>query len=589
MKKTRRIMSIILSVAIVLSFATISMAGVSAKEATELSVTIDTGEKVTITDRDGDSFFEIRTADELFAFSYLVNYGNTKINAILEQDIVVNEDIVDENSTDARVWTPIGNNQEHRYNGTFDGNGKTISGLYLNDNSKDYVGLFGLTNEDSIIKNVTVLNSYILGEKYVGGIVGENIGVVEFCQYSGNVNGRAFVGGIVGDNYGMIIVCINTGKVSGIESVGGIVGVNSNRVQLCYNTGDVKGYKNVGAIVGYDFDEWNETLVKDCYYLNTTCVDNSFGEPKSAEQFANGEVAYLMGNPYGQKIGTDNLPVFFGEKIYCATDAYDTSKQIFSNTAIEGVTYEPAFDSNNNGYYEIDNPSKLYWFVEQVNNGSTDINAILTANITVNEDVIDENSTDARVWTPIGKNYECKYKGTFDGNGKIISGLYLNDSTLDSVGLFGVTSEKSIIKNVTLENYYFCGEKSVGGIVGENYGLLKNCHTSGKVQGNYFVGGIVGDNLGTIQTSHNKSFVSGNEYIGGIAGINSRTIEKCYNSEKVSGFAHIGGIVGINSDELFGEVSVKNCYYIKNTCTGGIDGKDIEGSAEIFSSSREVG
>ncbi len=124
--------------------------------------------------------------------------------------------------------------------------------------------------------------------------------------------------------------------------------------------------------------------------------------------------------------------------------------------------------------YQISNAEELYWFAALVNGtieGETpnaSANAVLTANIIVNTDVLNDDGTlannypDFITWIPIGSPYE----GTFDGRGHTISGLYFNDSNIDCVGLFGNNS--GTIQNVGVVDSYFNGKNYVGGVCGQN-------------------------------------------------------------------------------------------------------------------------
>jgi len=107
--------------------------------AEDLTVTIDTGESVTLKDTDSDDYYEIGTADELYAFAAAVADGKNSIKVKLTANITVNEGVMTAESTGVRLWTPIRNS----YSGTFDGDGHTVSGLYFNDTSAEDVGLFG--------------------------------------------------------------------------------------------------------------------------------------------------------------------------------------------------------------------------------------------------------------------------------------------------------------------------------------------------------------------------------------------------------------------------------------------------------------
>ena len=222
------------------------------------------------------------------------------------------------------------------------------------------------------------------------------------------------------------------------------------------------------------------------------------------------------------------------------------------------------------GYYAIENAGQLYWFAGLVNGTLEGVtrnksaNAVLTDNITVNEGVLDTNgkpnSGTFRNWTPIcefdDNDIFNGYPGTFDGNNKIISGLYYDNSKKAYVGLFG--SSSGTIKNVGVVDSYFNGDEEVGGVCGIN-------------------------NKGTIQNCYNASSVNGRtKCVGGVCGWNSPwsgspndKIINCYNVGAVRGTTNVGGVCGSNNNG-----TIINCYYLSGTTTGGINGADAAGSAE---------
>ena len=265
----------------------------STNKAEDLTLTIKDASgspmSVTLEDTDSDGYYEIGTADKLYAFAAAVNdKGLLTINGKLTSSIVVNETVLDEQgklskNVTFRSWTPIGNG-DTPYTGIFDGAGYTISGLYFNDTNTSYAGLFGNLREGGSVQNLGVLDSYFCGGEYVGGIVGYNGGAVSNCYNKGDVIGTSegsscFVGGVVGDNWGQVTNCYNTGDVSGTSEgsycyVGGVVGFNyqDSTVTDCYNTGDVSGTAtgedsacSVGGVVGD-----NHGQVTNCY--NTGAV-----------------------------------------------------------------------------------------------------------------------------------------------------------------------------------------------------------------------------------------------------------------------------------------------------------------------------
>lgn len=256
--------------------------------------------------------YQITSAAELYWFAGLVNGTLTDVTknssacAKLMNDITVNNNLLDRityktdddgnltnevaNGGNFISWTPIGA-ANNGYQGTFDGNGKTISGLFFNDSQKSHVGLF-----DNIymatIRNVGVVDSYFFGEHYVGGV----------CAFG--------VDGTITGSY-------NTGVVSGEGCVGGVFGYGEN------------------------------CTINNCYYLKAEGTDlggingadvEGQAEGKTAAQFASGEVAYLLQD--GQKVGEDGtIPQVWGQNI--DNDGEKQSFPVFSNAKV----YKPSESS----------------------------------------------------------------------------------------------------------------------------------------------------------------------------------------------------------------------------------------------------
>ena len=559
-----------------------------------------------------DGVYEIGTAGQLYWFAELVNSGNTSANAILTADIVVNEGTVTESSTDARVWTPIGN-RDNKYTGAFDGNNKTVSGLYFNNTDTKYVGLFGYIGENGTVKNTGVINSYFNGLWFVGGVVGANYGTITNCYNTGEVSGVYFTGGIVGQNCGTITRSYNTGIIEGFEFIGGVAGCNDGgTITNCYNIGEVSGSYEVGGVVGKNFEGiisncyntgevsgandyiggvagTNQTgTITNCYYLdtayaggigknNTVEAEDIAGsaEAKTAEQFASGEVAYLLQGEqtediWGQKIGTDELPTLGGDKVYygyasCVDDVaeYTNNSNVLAekpdHNFVNGFcTVGGEFESatlNSQGFYEISNAGQLYWFADKVNNDYANfksVKVILTDNIVVNEGVISADSKNVREWIPIGTSISKRFAGVFYGNNKTISGLYCNNEDYDVAGLFGYS--EATIAGVGVINSYFSGASVAGSIAGCYIGgrKIENCYSTSIVNAAN-AGGIVGHTFAVVK------------------------VQNCYFTGEVTG-TNVGGIVGYFEEDFTGTIT--NCYYLSTVCSGGINGSDLKGSAE---------
>ena len=345
--------------------------------ATVYQPAVETTDKYDIDD-DGEkeTVYEISNAGQLYWFAGLVNgtldgvEQNTLANAVLTANITVNENLLDSlqydtegnvsNGSDFITWTPIADwmgNRTTQYSGTFDGNNKTVSGLYFNGDST-CIGLFGSSESDGNIKNVGVVDSYFKGNDHVGGVCGNNAGTITNCYNAGNltaIESSADIGGICGyNNGGTIANCYNTGTVTAtgiVASVGGVCGCSTELILNCYNIGTVTATSSgadISGICGYNFGP-----IENCYYLADTEDENG---GKTTAQFVSGEVAYLLsqgctvgegedavtysGSVWGQALGGngDTYPVLDSTKRVYQVDKYDgcegkpgSSTKIYSN------------------------------------------------------------------------------------------------------------------------------------------------------------------------------------------------------------------------------------------------------------------
>ena len=149
-------------------------------------------------------------------------------------------------------WLPINDNGSG-LNAEFEGNGYTISNLYIHRQDTDSVGLFARVGGSGIILNAGVVNAEMEGRSYAGILAGSNSGTITGSYATGSVSGDSRVGGLVGDNSssGAITASYATGSASGIDDVGGLVGENSGAITASYATGSASGSSNyVGGLVG---------------------------------------------------------------------------------------------------------------------------------------------------------------------------------------------------------------------------------------------------------------------------------------------------------------------------------------------------
>ena len=200
---------------------------------------------------------------------------NLSANAILTANIIVNTGVLDANKnlvskSDLTEWKPIGARWSS-YTGTFDGQGYTISGLYFNNPTSSYVGLFGSIGANGKISNVGVLDSYFQFSELGGGVCGVNHGTVRDCKNTGSVRGLAAIGGVCGLNEkgGIIENSFNEGTVSGtgdnVQQVGGVCGYNNGTIKSCYNTASVSGQNSVGGVCGLN----SRGIITNCFNEGT--------------------------------------------------------------------------------------------------------------------------------------------------------------------------------------------------------------------------------------------------------------------------------------------------------------------------------
>ncbi len=331
-----------------------------------------------------------------------------------------------------------------------------------------------------------------------------------------------------------------------------------------------------------------------------------------------------------------------GENGFCACN------EVYQPAELTTDKYDMDGNGSKDEVYEIRNAGQLYWFAGLVNGTlsgvtqNTSANAVLTADIVVNKNVLKSDGTvnegTFKEWTPIGNSYNGSYTGIFEGQNHTISGLYFKQENTEEVGFFGYNRGK--ISNVGILDSYFCGFSQVGGVCGYNsstitncynkgvvdgtadrassfggvcgcnLGILTNCYNTGIVKGHEWVGGVSGENSGTIINCNNEGKVSGTEYyVGGVSGENKKTITNCYNTGIVSGQSYVGGVNGYNingtiincnatgevngTDSYVGGVigrnlnkgTITNCYYDSTIYTGAAIGDDngtttkVEGKA----------
>ncbi len=237
----------------------------------------------------------IKTVAQFQAFAADVNAGNNYAGKTVK--LMADLDLA------GIAWTPIGK-EGAPFQGTFDGTTATISNLTVT--GEDCVGLFGRTENSSVIKNVRIHNASVKGVKCVGVVAGSAYtGRIESSSITGKVQveGSYKVGGFTGETYHWVknssIEADAESYVKGVyleadlegDNVGGIVGFfgegSGIRAENCYAAINVEGTRKVGGIAGY-LHENNK--VSGCTYSGTvSCnADAAYIADNAAKLFVGG-------------------------------------------------------------------------------------------------------------------------------------------------------------------------------------------------------------------------------------------------------------------------------------------------------------
>ena len=518
------------------------------------------------------------------------------------------------------------------FGGVFDGNDHTLRNVDVNMPGGDGVGLFGYLGIGSQIKNLGAEDASILGKYYVGGLVGSNGGNITNCYSSGSVGGRGYVGGLVGLNYGAISNCYSTGSVTGGYSVGGLTGYNDwyGTIINSYSTGVVTGTTDyVGGLAGYS--DWYGTII-NCYSTGmVTGMDDYVGGLVGYNEYGTVSNCHSTGAVNGDKY-VGGL-VGHNSKLGAISTCYSTGAVNGTDDYVGGLVGDNEwYDNISRSFWDVNTSG---WATSAGGTGRTtsqmqDMNRFLeagwdflgeTANGTCNfwqmphtggypvlsivegytpaepagsgtaEDpyiITDANELGTVWYRPVGCYVMANdidlagiswsgavvpfFSGVFDGNDHTLRNVDVNMPGGDGVGLFGHLATGGQIKNLGVEDISIFGYNDVGGLVGENHGTVRNCYSTGAVNGSYTVGGLVGRNLyeGSISNSYSTGAVSGSYSVGGLVGWNfyEGTISNSCSTGSVSGEYCLGGLVGWNS----WDGTIRNCY-----STGSVVGISLVG------------
>lgn len=534
--------------------------------------------------------FQIETAAQLAHFAKTVNEGE----AYLHKYIVLTADIDLAN----KEWTPIGNHS-NLFKGNFNGNNHTVTGMQIRG-ELDRVGLFGECkkfNVDSAIKNITVKDSVICGNKFVGAIVGsaEEINI-ENCRSIGNtINGETDVGGICGKiggySVGKVSQCYNSSKVTGQGRVGGIAGMGGI-AENCLNTGEItiirEGYRSAcGGIFGIFGDATTSARVTACVNLGKVSGGESFGGiVGKTETSSTGHISNCYYNMDAITGGFDaGTALTAGQLCGALPEGLDST--IWKEGGVDTSTAKATqgrFGTATGTYINLTKVADIketktasvpvYNYVT-TNGDDWDTYTLITTaeefaaigqdTANCNENYVLKNNIDVSgvELRSIG-NPGPPYIGKFSGDGHTISHVNMTGNCL---GLFGgignINGQIAESGKVMLlaANGVIASNNAAGGICGY---LLK-----GEIYGCSFIGTVKGGTAGGICSQsgvYNKisqcffaGDVQGKNSAAGICG-KSGTIDYCISIGNVKGNGELAGIS--NS----GDPGPENCYFNNDIC-----------------------
>lgn len=534
--------------------------------------------------------FQIETAAQLAHFAKTVNEGE----AYLYKYIVLTADIDLAN----KEWTPIGNHS-NPFKGNFNGDNHTVTGMQISG-ELDRVGLFGECtkhNVNSAIKNITVKDSVICGNKFVGAIVGsaEEINI-ENCRSIGNtINGETDVGGICGKiggySVGKVSQCYNSSKVTGGGRVGGIAGMGSI-AENCLNTGEItiirEAYRSAcGGIFGIFGDATTSARVTACVNLGKVSGGESFGGiVGSTDSKSTGHISNCYYNMDAITGGFDaGTALTAGQLCGALPEGLDsTSWKAGSVDTSTAKATQGRFGTATGTYINLTKvadiketktaPVPVYNYVT-TNGNDWDTYTLITtaeefaaigqdttkwsANYVLANDIDVSGVQLSSIGDP-----GTPYIGKFSGDGHTISHVNMTGNCL---GLFGgignINGQIAESGKVMLlaANGVIASNNAAGGICGY---LLK-----GEIYGCSFIGTVKGGTAGGICSQsgvYNKisqcffaGDVQGKNSAAGICG-KSGTIDYCISIGNVKGN---GELAGISNN---GDPGSENCYFNNDIC-----------------------
>jgi hypothetical protein len=494
-------------------------------------------------------------------------------------------------------FTPIGNSTT-KFSGLYNGQGYTISNLFINRPETNDVGFFGKFY-NAYIRNLSLINVNITGANNVGGLVGDtyNLSNISNCFVTGTISGVDNVGGLAGNcSQSVISNSFSKGAVNstGIAS-GGFVGTNryGSDIYNCFSRAEVIGNAKVGGLVGDNVYEYNQMItIVNCYSTGHVSGNSEIGGLIGAN---NGDVInsffdYVSSGLFASAGGVGyDTEAMQTSTIYANADWDLNFCWAFNSEINSGYPYllQPIIPvgtapTNGDGTYEdpfeIATLQNLVWLSKSPIHW--DKYFIQTANIDAAA-----SQTEGWYWSygfsPIG-NGKLSFSGQYNGQGFSIQNLNIERDVWSDVGLFGYTNNAKI-KNLSVLNADINGKKATGVIVGQSAGNteLVNCHSSGTVNGLWNgIGGMLGIGLCTLWECSSSVRVNGLTGVGGLVGatLGMSYVFSSFSTGNVEGLGNMGGLIGINQQSQI----------VQSYSSGNVTGQSVIGGLVGFNTSNSL-
>lgn len=541
------------------------------------------GESYTEPAKNGQGVYLISSPDELMWFN-----KNAKMidSAKLLADITINEDVSGSDATSQKYkWTPIGTDSS-KYTGTFDGNGHTISGLYINSTAAN-TGMFGRIGSSAVVKNLTLADSVIRSTKnYTGAITGyiDDAASVTNChtKNSVQVSAAVYTGGITGyqDDTSTLTRCSNAAEVTGANNVGGISGYNWSKSSASltdsYNRGSVSGSNLVGGICAQIYIGGT---VSDVYNLGTVQATGTAGTPTAGgitgvfrwgtikSAYNAGIVKATAKGGVAGRLEASSSSRTVQNVFY--SDEYEAVGNLNGCTIQNGTATAKTFDE----LKALTSEDLGDGFAADTNGINSGYPVLAWQNGTVKSDDPEkddngwqgEASKDApqqkdgvyQIGTPeeLAWFAEKTQQSDFaDSKAVLTADLDLNNNVWTGIG--GQSADMGFAGTLdgaghTIKNLYL---KNGKGLIPYNKGTVKNLTLEGLLKGGDETAALTGTNAGTLEDITSRVTVTGGNKIAGIAGNNTKdgVVKDCHNTGAVTGESYAAGIVAYNEGSVSG-------------------------------------